>query len=76
MLAVYSVRFAIGASSVPLLSYAKYFKDGVRCFSACVQHNRNSVEETRSNSLVESLSEALNGIPPSSCGRQMAELRC
>ena len=35
------------------------------------QHNRDSVENEPASLLVVSLGKALNGMPPSSCGRQM-----
>ena len=35
------------------------------------QHIRDSVENKPASSLVEALGKALNGMPPSLCGRQM-----
>ena len=49
-----------------------YFKKMV--FTASLlgaQHNRDNVENKPASLLVVSLGKALNGIPPSSCGRQV-----
>ena len=35
------------------------------------QHNRDSVENKPASMLVVSLGKTLNGMPPSSCGRQV-----
>ena len=54
-------------------SYQKTLKDGIHSFPAWRSAHRNSVENKPASLLVVSLGKALNGMPPSLCGRQMAE---
>ena len=52
-------------------SYQKTLKNGIHSFPACRLAHRDSVENKPASLLVVSLGKALNGMPPSSCGRQM-----
>ena len=52
-------------------SYQKTLKNGMHSFPAWRSANRDSVENKLINLLVVSLGKALNGMPPSLCGRQM-----
>ena len=52
-------------------SYQKTLKNGIHSFPAWRSAHRDSVENKPASSLVVSLGKALNGMPPSLCGRQM-----
>ena len=49
----------------------RLFKNGIHSFPAWRSAHRDSVENKPANLLVVSLGKALNGTPPSSCGRQV-----
>ena len=51
-------------------SYLKTLKNGIHSFPAWRLAHRDSVEN-KPASLLVSLGKALNGMPPSLCGRQM-----
>ena len=51
-------------------SYHKTSKNGIRGFPAWRSVLRDSVENKPASLLVASLGKALNGMPPSSCGKQ------
>ena len=54
-------------------SYQKTLKNGIHSFPAwCSAQKRDSVKNKPASSLVESLGKALNGIPQSLCGKQVA----
>ena len=68
------VRFAVGRPGVhfPCRVIPKDFKKMVfTAFLLGAQHIRDSVENKPTSLLVVSLGKALNGMPPSLCGRQM-----
>ena len=52
-------------------SYQKTLKNGTTASLLGAQHLRDSVENKPASLLVVSLGKALNGMPPSSYGRQM-----
>ena len=52
-------------------SYQKTLKNGIHSFPAWRSAQRDSVENKPASLLVVSLGKALNGMPPSLCGRQM-----
>ena len=52
-------------------SYQKTLKNGIHSFPAWRLANRDSVENKPASLLVVSLGKALNGMPPSLCGRQV-----
>ena len=52
-------------------SYQKTSKNGIHSFPAWRSAHRDSVENKPASLLVVSLGKALNGMPPSLCGRQM-----
>ena len=52
-------------------SYQKTLKIGIYSSLLGAQHIRDSVENKPASLLVVSLGKALNGMPPSLCGRQM-----
>ena len=52
-------------------SYQKTLKNGIHSFPAWRSHIRDSVENKPASLLVVSLGKALNGTPPSLCGKQM-----
>ena len=69
-----SVRFAVGRPGVhfPSRVISKDFKKMV--FTASLlgaRHIRDNVENKRASFLVVFLGKALNGMPPSICGRKM-----
>ena len=53
-------------------SYQKTLKNGIHSFPASCSADRDSVENKPAILLVVSLDKALNEMPPSSCGRQVA----
>ena len=53
-------------------SYQKTLKNGIHSFPAGHSARSDSVENKPASLLVVFLGKALNGMPPSSCGRQMA----
>ena len=54
-------------------SYQKTLKNGIHSFPAWRSaYKRDSVENEPASLLVVSLGKALNGMPPSLCGRQVA----
>ena len=56
-------------------SYQKTIKNGIHSFPAWRSaYKRDSVENKPASLLVVFLGKALNGMPPSLCGRQMALL--
>ena len=52
--------------------YQKTSKNDIRSFPAWRSAHRDSVENKPASLLVVSLGKVLNGMPPSSCGRQVA----
>ena len=52
-------------------SYQKTLKNGIHSFPAWRSAHRDSVENKPASLLVVSSGKALNGMPPSLCGRQM-----
>ena len=66
-----SVRFAVGRPGVhfPNRVIPKNLVFAASLLGA--QHNRDSAENKQASLLVASLGKALNGMPPSSCGRQV-----
>ena len=52
-------------------SYQKTLKNGIHSFPAWRSAHRDCVENKPASLLVVSLVKALNGMPPSLCGRQM-----
>ena len=52
-------------------SYQKTLKNGIHSSLLSDQHKRDSVENKPANLLVVSLGKSLNGMPTSSCARQM-----
>ena len=52
-------------------SYQKTLKNGIYSFPAWRSANKDSAKNKPSSLLVVSLGKALNGMPPSLCGRQM-----
>ena len=70
-----SVRFAVGRPGVhfPSRVIPKDFKNDIQSFAAWRSAHKDSVEKKPARLLVLSLVKALDGTPPSSCGRQMAE---
>ena len=69
-----SVRIAVARPGVhsPTRVVTKDLKNGINGFSAWRSAHRDSVENKPASLLVVSLGKALNGMPPSSRGRQMA----
>ena len=53
-------------------SHEKTLRNGIHSFSAWRPVHRHSVENKLASLLVVSLVEALNGMPPSPCGREVA----
>ena len=52
--------------------FKKTLKNGIHSFPARCSAHRDSVENKPASLLVVSLGKALNGMPPFSCGRQVA----
>ena len=52
-------------------SHQKTLKNGIHSFPAWRSAHKDSVENKPASFLVVSLGKALNGMPPSLCGRQM-----
>ena len=52
-------------------SCQKTLKNGIHSFPAWRSAHRDSVENKSAGLLVVSMGKALNGMPPSLCGRQM-----
>ena len=68
-----SVSQSVNLGFIPLVeSYQKTFKNGIYSFLAWRSARRDSVENKLASLLVVSLGKALNGMPPSSCGRHVA----
>ena len=57
---------------IQVKSYQKTSKNGIHSFLVWRLAHRNSVENKPASLLVVSLGKALNGMPPPSCGRQVA----
>ena len=67
------VRASVSQSiDMGFLSHTKKLKSGIHSFPAWRSAHWDSVENKPENLLVVSLGKALNGSPPSSCGRKMA----
>ena len=69
----YSIRFALGFIS-QVNSYQKTLKMIFTASLLGAQQNRDRVENKPVSLLVVALGKALNGMPPSLCGRQVVGL--
>ena len=66
-----SIAQSVDLGFVPKVeSYQKTVKNDIHSFSAWRSAHGNSVENKPASLLFVSLGNALNGMPPSSCGRQ------
>ena len=67
-----SASQSVDLGFIPLVeSYQKTLKNVIHSFPAWRSAHRDSVENKPASLLVVSLGRALNGMPPSLCGRQM-----
>ena len=67
-----SALLSVDVRFIPqIVSYQRTLKNGIHSFPAWCSAQRDSVENKPASLLVVFLGKTLNGMPPSSCGRQV-----